>query len=905
MSAAATNTSAAAATTTSAAATDSTRSPSHRDVRGSAKQHFTIFLQNIGSAKVKELCRNQDGLFRSGEELTFDNMDFEKVTYGLFDHFANYLFATATHLPTSNTPQASLSLNSGSTYFSQVKMTMVEGLLSLGKTNFDLSSKEGWSKLRNALQKGFCNEAEAKNKPVMNPRTTPDEDDITCLTVTCITSQDPELAVFFAFVISSIQFFGRGTETARAEFGTLTTESPPEFDNNKEKIAVLALWRRKTQVHQHLSLFGHRTSPLKDWYFALGYMMIMNNDKCPENDAIFPSFHKRAGEDIQREKEKKPTASHVSKHWDRNLKKCLALSTDLAEKVQQIPADSTPTSTTAPEYCGKKLNPKLTSHSTKRYAMELANMSPFIKFTWLCSRTGYKMDNFHTAFEYFSGDNKVNDRQASLGVNEWKTLNADGRIGGGRPPLLESLGTADDAEAKARLLRDDLFCSYERTEGANDIYLQNILLATMLKDLLWLVSLLLGHPLKLFGTKTEDVWAKHMFLQRLAASALIVGIDNPPETLMIWSVTIQEDWVRRNYAYVPLSQLISTLGEDNGALVDPRSLMTVIKNIEILVSDIHNKFNHQTNEITYLKNAVVTLTDAHQKQTRQMLIQSKQITELSQRSEQRSEQILLESQRTNSLLAALLAQSNDGAGARAGGAGLGPADMLVLNPIAPAVSPATITPSRDQERANEGSPAGNAVESLTLRSAVIELPLFAYNPSMKGVSMRDAFTNWFQNQWYLVLHDSRWTSTHNRSILRVCLEYFLLFLDSPVNPMPMPLQPRHPDNRQWREELSRHSQQGLASFQEFWHENIEGLPQQQKQPPDFVSGFKKLMTSTAVTTEMIARLPGHALHTSFHPMNKKKVQTLRCKGDIIKEKTIQAKKEVERQAAAAARGTIN
>jgi hypothetical protein len=226
--------------------------------------------------------------------------------------------------------------------------------------------------------------------------------------------------------------------------------------------------------------------------------------------------------------------------------------------------------------------------------------------------------------------------------------------------------------------------------------------------------------------------------------------------------------------------------------------MTIIENIEILVSAIQYKFNHQTNEITFLKNAVVTLTDAHQKQTRQMLIQSKQITELSQR----SEQILLESQRTNSLLAALLAQSNDGAGARAGGAGLGPADMLVLNPIAPAVSAATIMPSRDQERANEGSPAGNAVESLPLRSAVNVLPTFAYNTSMKGVSMRDTFTNWFQNQWYLVIHDIRWTSTHNRSILRVCLEYFLLFLDSPVNPMPMPLQPKHPDNRQWREELS-------------------------------------------------------------------------------------------------------
>jgi hypothetical protein len=686
-------------------ATVETLSISHASVRSSALQHFTIFLQQTGVDEVKRLCRNQPDVFVNGEELTFENLNFQKVTIKLLDEFACYLYKTATHLPTSNTPTAAVSMNSGSTMFSQVKGAMIDVLTNNGFQNFELNNREAWSKLRAALLKGFHKVAEAVNKPVKNPHKTASDEDITSIGATAISTEDPEMAVFYAFVVASINFFGRGTEVARAEFHTLRTESPPEFDNSEEMIAVLALWRRKTQKHQHLSIFGNRDSPIKDLYFALGYMMIMNDETRP-GSAIFPSFYARAGADIELQSEGKRKRSQVSAHWETNFGKLL-------EEFKQTVAGAEQrgeTITTSREF-GKNmtLNEELTSHSQKRHAMNVANGSPRIKFTWLCVRAGYSMDSAHTAFEYFDENVKQTDRQSGRGISNWLTFDGDGLLGGGRPPMLKSLGQTDDAHRLAALLGENLFVKYEEVDGANDVNLQNMILATVLKDLVWLVSLLLGHPLRKFGTTVSEVWKKHRFLQKVSASAHNVGIANPEETLMKWSVTIQEDWVRRNYAYVPLDRLITAFG-DNDLLVDPRSLMTIIQNIQILVSGLQEKFNHQTNEVVGLKNAVVIMENKLHEQVQTINQLKEQGSELMAQ----NRTLIGQGQRTNVLLEHLLKQSNGGAGAD-----LSPVDMLVLNPIPPAVSRSTITPSRANARSRS-----IPEESLFARPPVIVLPSY-------------------------------------------------------------------------------------------------------------------------------------------------------------------------------------
>jgi hypothetical protein len=68
------------------------------------------------------------------------------------------------------------------------------------------------------------------------------------------------------------------------------------------------------------------------------------------------------------------------------------------------------------------------------------------------------------------------------------------------------------------------------------------MLATILKDLPALISLLFKHRLQDFGIDEAIVWMKYPFLQRLKHAADQAGIPDPSSTLLQWSETIHKDW---------------------------------------------------------------------------------------------------------------------------------------------------------------------------------------------------------------------------------------------------------------------------------------------------------------------------------------------------------------------------
>jgi hypothetical protein len=48
-----------------------------------------------------------------------------------------------------------------------------------------------------------------------------------------------------------------------------------------------------------------------------------------------------------------------------------------------------------PYYESMSLNPNLSSHSSKRFAVNTADMNPFVRFTWATLRAGWIMKAFH------------------------------------------------------------------------------------------------------------------------------------------------------------------------------------------------------------------------------------------------------------------------------------------------------------------------------------------------------------------------------------------------------------------------------------------------------------------------------------------------------------------------------
>ena len=75
-------------------------------------------------------------------------------------------------------------------------------------------------------------------------------------------------------------------------FRRVTMYLPTEFDDtghDTDKIAKVAIWRSKTRSEQDLSIFNDRDCFLMDWYFLMGYSMIMDDKP---SDAMFRSFMK-------------------------------------------------------------------------------------------------------------------------------------------------------------------------------------------------------------------------------------------------------------------------------------------------------------------------------------------------------------------------------------------------------------------------------------------------------------------------------------------------------------------------------------------------------------------------------------------------------------------------------------
>jgi hypothetical protein len=87
-----------------------------------------------------------------------------------------------------------------------------------------------------------------------------------------IVSKDQNLSLFALYVITSVQFAGRTTETAKGVFNNIKMEHPPSSPTRKRILA------RPFYLRSSL-----------DWYFLLGYAMIMN-DTGAGREEVFPEY---------------------------------------------------------------------------------------------------------------------------------------------------------------------------------------------------------------------------------------------------------------------------------------------------------------------------------------------------------------------------------------------------------------------------------------------------------------------------------------------------------------------------------------------------------------------------------------------------------------------------------------
>jgi hypothetical protein len=293
---------------------------------------------------------------------------------------------------------------------------------------------------------------------------------------------------------------------------------PDEFrmvgNSDTDKIAEVSLWRIKTLSHNDLSIFNDRDSFIIYWYFLMAYSMLMAEEK---SEQLFPDFAQRAkaakshpndtavtgngtegstdGNDLanndspetrEEESRKKKARDSVSRYFSDTINKIVKMFDILENNRELYEGREQPTAVSSKFVYDSNaaVNRDITSHSAKRCAVNTALLDPILSTILICLRAGWMIKAVHTVFDYVGINNKNHDRKVARSISMWRVSGSDpGHCAAGRPPSLKALKSNSGEYEKAIFMMKCLFLDYENIDGANSLDLQDVLFATVLKDL--------------------------------------------------------------------------------------------------------------------------------------------------------------------------------------------------------------------------------------------------------------------------------------------------------------------------------------------------------------------------------------------------------------------------------------
>jgi hypothetical protein len=409
----------------------------------SAERRFNQFCRDYLTDDDMDFFENEI----VGEDLspdrpwTFESLSKELFPYKLMDYYAEYL---AKHAKSSRGGgNAPLKLETAKRYFSAIKENILVGLANAGKSNPALN-KEAIARIYAGMLRIFKQAAYDGNHNLVDPHRPAETDDILTASICCIWTANYRYAAFFNYFLSLIQLAGRASEIARIPWRNLALINPKEFEEDRDnKIAEIKLCRSKTLHMQECSIFPHQKEFLLDWYFSMAYAMVMQlNTPTETNEYMFPIFAGKADEAVasnsnqqrnQQEVAKNKAVTQLYNNMLRDLmSQCVNLSPypygNVAEDDDLDPNGEARPPRTAASYVGNfGIHPKLTSHSNKKHAVQIADEVPCLKTTWVSFRVGWAMEAAHTIFDYLVS-NRKNDQQVGKALSGWRLPDVHGRL---------------------------------------------------------------------------------------------------------------------------------------------------------------------------------------------------------------------------------------------------------------------------------------------------------------------------------------------------------------------------------------------------------------------------------------------------------------------------------------------
>jgi hypothetical protein len=404
------------------------------------------------------------------------------------------------------------------------------------------------------------------------------------------------------------------------------------------------------------------------------------------------------------------------------------------------------------------INPSISSHSNKRYAINLAEDHPMIKTQDTARRAGYELKSIATVFEYMNHINPPRDRQLSRVCNNWSAVDPLGNIGGGRPPRLECVQIHAEG-GKGRSVAAALFFAYDNIPMANDPEMQNLLLATILRYLPSILDLLVAHPTHKFGKSRDETWELHQFTRGLRNAGKIFDISTT--TLMEWGDIVLKDFCSRNSAYVPLQVMQQVFPQEKTFVTDHRTLAGYLQSIALAGHGTHVAQNELKSQIVSLTATVNTLK-----------VQNAQII---------------------SLLTAFL----NGNGGNNG--------MVV------AEDDDGMEEDGGMEEDRDDTEEDGRINGVGQGQDTGEFPV-----TIKSLTLKALFKAWHISEYYNNMAMKSIKHDH-RSTVKCAIEFFTLFLEQHIPSLPEDVpSTTHPNARRWRAELTRLTDAAWISIREFY-----------------------------------------------------------------------------------------
>jgi hypothetical protein len=496
----------------------------------------------------------------------------------------------------------------------------------------------------------------------------------------------------------------------------------------------------------------------------------------------------------------------------------------------------------------KSINPSISSHSNKRYAINLAEDHPMIKTQDTARRAGYDLRSVATIFENLLRENPFRDRQVGLVFNDWSAVTPLGLIGGGRPPRLEAV-QAHALGAKAADFAAVLFCHYDNIEVANDPEMRHLLLATVVRFLPQFLDLLVEHPTHRFGKSRAEAWDLHSFTKALKHAGSVVG-GITTDTLMEWSDLIVRDFVSRNSAYVPMQAIQQAYPNAETFVTDHRTLAGYLQAIAIA----GQATQVEQSEIRAQGNTMMAALTAMQAQNSHMQAQN---SHLLAQLHQKDDQIL-------ALLQSIVNAPAVAADSNIDGGGMDEANSI-----------------NNGDGGGDGHATTNAMDD-----AANNFP-----KSIASMTVKNLFIDWHTQEHYKYIADPSIT-VHTRSAVKFTIEYFTFFLKKHIPPLPpLVLSPLHPGATAWRRELLELTNAAWEEAEKLYELKTHGAKLSEK-----VSVFKKWMTELSATDDWPAGPPGESC---FKPPEKYKMRTY----DELSEHQVKSRKKARVAAATAQANT--